>query len=352
MPVRQQRKSTSHPRRREPAWTRLADEDLLDLRFCDLRLDLRGSSIAPGLARTYAELERRGLEFRPHVWLAEEWFSPDGIPGFAIPFYLAHPRLMRLERHFMHEVEGGNENWLLRILRHETGHAIDTAFRLRRRKEWRRTFGKASRPYPDIYRPHPASQAFVLHLGHWYSQSHPTEDFAETFAVWLQPRARWRRDYQGWPALKKLQYVDGVMRELRGQRAAVRSLQVVEPLADNRRTLRQHYRRKVQRYEIRNAEAYDRRLVRVFGRRTDHPGRPPAAAFLRQVRPQLNRLLIRRSRLHPYFTHHVMRTAIQRCRDLDLAVTRPLRDSKREALGLLERIMIDMLRRDREKFAL
>ena len=74
----------------------------------------------------------RGIRFRPHCWLAQEWFSPDGIPGIAIPFYLAHPRLIGLERRFMREVEGGNRNWLMRILRHEAGHAMDSAYRLRR----------------------------------------------------------------------------------------------------------------------------------------------------------------------------------------------------------------------------
>ncbi len=78
----------------------------------------------------YGELERRGIHFRPHMWLSEEWFSPDGIPGIAVPFYLAHPRLMRLERRMMRQVEGGNANWMMRILRHEVGHAIDTAYRL------------------------------------------------------------------------------------------------------------------------------------------------------------------------------------------------------------------------------
>ena len=64
-------------------------------------------------------LERRGIRFKPHIWLSEEWFSPDGVPGVAVPFYMAHPRLMRLERNIMGEVEGGNANWLARILRHE-----------------------------------------------------------------------------------------------------------------------------------------------------------------------------------------------------------------------------------------
>ena len=85
------------------------------------------------------EFERRGLRFRPHVWLSTEWFSPDGVPGFAMPFYLAHPRLQQLERKMMGEVEGGNRKWRHRIMRHEAGHAIDNAYRLRRRASWRRS---------------------------------------------------------------------------------------------------------------------------------------------------------------------------------------------------------------------
>ena len=201
----------------------MSDAELLRTRFCDLRLTLRNSEIEHRLREIRRSLQARGIRFRPHVWLSEEWFSPDGVPGIAVPFYMAHPRLQRLERRFMGEVEGGNANWLTRILRHEIGHALDNAYRLRRRKAWRRTFGKASRPYPDIYRPRPASRDFVLHLGHWYAQSHPTEDFAETFAVWLQPRARWRRDYQGWPALRKLEYVDKLMAHINGMRPIVRN---------------------------------------------------------------------------------------------------------------------------------
>ena len=143
---------------REPAWTRLSDEQLLQRRFSSLRLTLTDSRLEASVRRVYAELGAKGIRFRPHVWLSEEWFSPDGIPGIAIPFYLAHPRLMQLERRIMREVEGGNDKWLMRILRHETGHAIDTAFGLRRRKAWRTVFGKASRRYPSRYSPRPASR--------------------------------------------------------------------------------------------------------------------------------------------------------------------------------------------------
>jgi hypothetical protein len=166
MATRSRRKVTPRrKRRREPAWTRLSDAELLRTRFCDLRLTLRKSEIESRMREIRRCLQARGIRFRPHVWLSEEWFSPDGVPGIAVPFYMAHPRLQRLERRFMGEVEGGNANWLTRILRHEIAHALDNAYRIRRRKEWRRTFGKASRPYPDIYRPRPASRDFVLHLG-------------------------------------------------------------------------------------------------------------------------------------------------------------------------------------------
>ena len=307
-----------HTLGREPAWTRLPDEALLKRPFCDLKLKLSSEFIRRHLAKLYAELEQRGLKFRPHVWLSEEWFSPDGIPGLAIPFFIAHPRLMQLERRLMHEVEGGNSRWLMRILRHETGHALDNAFRLRRRKDWRRVFGKSSRRYPRVYRPRPASHDYVLHLGHWYAQSHPTEDFAETFAVWLQPRSRWRSDYRDWPALKKLEFVD---------------------------------RRKLRSYAIENVGAYDRRLRRVFKPRDAQRGRQ-ASTFLRQVRPQLVRLLIRRTRLHSYLIHQVARKVIRRCEDLDLVVSGPQREAKRRALVLIESIIDDILRRDREKYVL
>jgi len=339
-------------RRNRFAWADLSDDEILDLRFCDLHLSLKGSFVEPHLERLQGELEHRGLRFQPHAWLSEEWFSPDGIPGIAVPFYLAHPRLMQIERRFMHEVEGGNANWLMRILRHEAGHAVDTAFRLRRRKEWRRQFGPAGRPYPDVYKPRPASRNFVLHLGHWYAQSHPTEDFAETFAVWLQPRSRWRRDYAGWPVSRKLEYVDALMAELKGAKPKVRTREVLEPLAHNRRTLRQHYELRLRRYASDTIDAYDRRLKRVFGRREEHPKRMAASGFLRQVRPQFSRLLARRNKLHPYVVHHVMRMVIRRCRELGLVVTGPQRETKRLALSLIERIMLEVLRHDREKYAL
>src|SRR3982751_4746712 len=89
------RSSKTKPARRKPRrrparpWTELSDEELLGVRLCDLKLTVVGTELEARTKRLSAELAKRGLVFRPHVWLSTEWFSPDGVPGFAIPFYLA-----------------------------------------------------------------------------------------------------------------------------------------------------------------------------------------------------------------------------------------------------------------------
>src|SRR5260370_41799265 len=167
-----------HPRHtRHFAWERLSDDQLLSLRFCDLHLTIAGTELEVAIERLYRELATRGIRFKPHCWLAPEWFSPDGIPGIAIPFYLAHRRLMSIERRFMREVEGGNRNWLMRILRHEAGHAIDSAYRLRRRRHWRAVFGPAPPPDPGPYPPRPGTRRLGHHPGAWCAPAHPPPAF-------------------------------------------------------------------------------------------------------------------------------------------------------------------------------
>ena len=250
----------------------------------------------------------------------------------------------------MGEVEGGSQPWLRRILRHEAGHAIDAAYGLHRRADWRAVFGRASEPYPRDYAPRPSSRRHVLHLGHWYAQSHPTEDFAETFAVWLQPRARWRREYAGWPALAKLEYVDRLMAEIAGRRPPNRDRSVVEPLGGNTRTLAAHYRRKAALYRQYDRR-YDRWLRRTFAVRAPGTDGVPAARFMREIEPQLRRLLVRRARLHPYLVDHAIAMLSRRARQLDLVLRAPRRDSKRRVVRLHERVVLDVLRRNRENYA-
>ena len=303
----------------EPVWAGWSDEKLLGLRICDLHVDRwRDRRLEGRILQLFRELEQRDITFRPHFWFSDEWFSPDGVPGIAIPFYLAHPRLMQLELTQMLEVEGGSHGWCMRILRHEAGHAIENAYRLRRRKDRRQVFGFSSKPYPTFYTPRPYSKSFVLHLDSWYAQSHPAEDFAETFAVWLNPRSNWRKRYAGWPALEKLEFVDGLMRELAGKKPLVTTRTRVDPLSSVRRTLREHYERKRKLYGRQYPDFYDRDLLRLFSDSEEHRGNRTAASFLRGHRREVRAEVARWTSAYQYTIDRVLEDMITRCRQLKL----------------------------------
>ena len=303
-------------------WENSSARELLEWRLCDLGLELAGTWLEDPIERLYLELEARNLRVRPHCWLSEEWFSPDGVPGIAIPFYLAHPRLKKLERSQMLEVEGGTQAACIRLLRHEAGHAVQNAFRLHRRKKWREIFGSPAEPYPDYYRPNPGSRRYVVHLPYWYAQSHPDEDFAETFAVWLTPGSLWKGKYKGWPALRKLCYVDQLMQELAGEAPPVRSRARPDPLHRIKTTLGDHYRAKRARYEIIASRAYDQDLLRLFER----PGNAfahatSAAAFLRRHRTEIRRRVARSTGKQELALDTVLGEMIARARELKLRAT-------------------------------
>ena len=320
------------------AWQTLSDEQLLSLRFCDLKLSIQGTELEGAILRLYRELEMRGIRFRPHCWLAQEWFSPDGIPGIAIPFYLAHRRLMGIERRFMREVEGGNRNWLMRILRHEAGHAIDSAYRLRRRSAWRSVFGPASLPYPDTYRPRPGSRRFVQHLGAWYAQAHPTEDFAETFAVWLKPNSPWRREYLGWPAYAKLEYIDALAGDIGPHKPPVQDRGTVEEIVQETSTLREHYERKLAHYRMPRRTGADELLLKVFTAAPRNRNRPKASTLLREWRNPLRQQILRSGAFSDYLVHQVLRLMIERCESLNLYVRGSRRALKPQLQWVIARL--------------
>lgn len=326
---------TPHPVSTIYRWARYSEKKLLQTRLCDLDLRIEGTRLAPLIDKVQGELSERGLLFRPYYWLSAEWFTPDDVPGIAISFFLAHPRLQRLEEKMMLEAEGGTPRWCLQILRHEVGHAIDNAFRLHQRKDWRSHFGRYGQRYPTFYQPKPYSKRFVLHLDNWYSQAHPAEDFAETFAIWLTPNSDWKRRYFGWPALKKLQYVDRLMAEISGKRPLVRSRRVVEPLHKLTMTLGEHYEKKQETYGRVHPDFYDRDLRRLFSGVAGVRGNPAAARFLRDVRSELRRLVAYWTSEHQYTIDQVLTQMIARCEELGLRLDRSAEQTKTEAAILL-----------------
>ncbi len=307
------------PRRtRTTRWARLSDEKLMRMKIRDLPLRIDGTWLETCVDEVQRELDRQGLAIKPHVWLSQEWFSPSGVPGVAIPFYLAHPRLTRLERRQMLEVEGGTHEECVRILRHEFGHALQHAYGLQRRSRWREVFGSPAKKYPDYYRPNPASRRYVQHLRLYYAQSHPVEDFAETFAVWLQGPGYWKRRYRGWSALKKLEYVDALMKELRGVAPLVRTRKTVEPIRELGLTLGEHYAEKRRNYTVHYPDVYDRDLERIFSADRKDRRAERASAFLRRNRSAIRAMVARWTGEYQFTLDQVLKDVIGRCRELGL----------------------------------
>ncbi len=313
-----------------PEWT---DEQLLDLQMSQLPLTIQGT-LASRTDQLRQEISERGLNLPVHFYLADEWFTPDGSIAIAIPFYLAHPRFEKLEEAQMFEVEGGEHEWCMRILRHEAGHAIDNAFKLRLKRQRREIFGSHREPYPEFYTPKPYSKSFVLHLDAWYAQSHPDEDFAETFAVWLTPNSEWRQRYAGWKALPKLEYMDALMTSLRGQPPRVQTVDEIDPLRKIRRTLRQHYRNKRRHYGVDHPHFYDRDLRRLFSADPEFADRITAAQFIARHRRHVRRVVADWTGIYQYTIDQVLEDMIGRCRELKLRLAMP-EEQARQAFTVL-----------------
>ena len=265
-------------------------ESLLGKRISELGLQIRGSRVERLVDELYKELAARSISFRPPVYLSDQWGCPDGTPLIGVPFYLVDERLEKLEEEMSGAVE--NDAEAMRYMRHECGHAINYAFHLYERADWRRVFGAFDRPYRERYRADPFSRDHVRHILGWYAQKHPDEDFAETFAVWLTPDLDWRTEYADWPALQKLLYVDRVMAEIKEL-----APEVSPPTADDlpvesmNYTIAEHYDSGWEAIPIGDARQFDGDLKRIFASGADAPSGMPAAEFIqRHYREVLVRL--------------------------------------------------------------
>src|SRR5260370_7196752 len=167
-------------------------------------------------------------------------------------------------------------------------------------RRWLRGFGSFAEAYPTHYKLIPNSRKFVLNLDRWYAQAHPAEDFAETFAVWLQRRSNWRRRYRGWPALRKLEYVDELVQEIAGSRPRNLVRRKIETLSEIRLTLREHYERKRRKYAFEWPAYLDNDLRRIFSQEPRYQSRHTPATFLRPIRLELETLLRQPTGVHAY----------------------------------------------------
>jgi hypothetical protein len=261
-------------------------QNLLTRQISELGLAIPGTRVERMVDQLYSELDAKGLRFHPPVYLSDQWGCPDGTPLIGVPFYLADPRLERIEDDFAEGIESDQES--MRFLRHEAGHAFNYAYRLYDRADWRMTFGPYSRPYRERYQADPFSHDYVRHILGWYAQKHPDEDFAESFAVWLTPDLDWRKAYEGWPALAKLDYVERVMREVADEEPEVPSPTDDDlPVTAMRYSLADHYRSMSTKLPLTDSTIFDGDLHNIFGTEEESPGSQSAADFLDSHRREI-----------------------------------------------------------------
>jgi len=301
-------------------WALLSDQELLERRISHLGLRLKGSGVEPLIRQLYDELSARELVFHPPCHIGDEWFVPIAIPVIFVPFFLVHDRLRALEQTMMLEVEGGTAEWFMKLMRHEAAHAYTYAYQLPRKKKWQQTFGQTSSDgTPDFYWPRPFSRSYVLHLDDWYAQSHPDEDFAETFAVWLTPGLDWRKRYAGWKALQKLEYVDELMGSLAGKPPVPAPEYGVADHDGLNLKLKTFYTRKRKLYEDTYPDFYDADLRKLFPASAS-PSRITAAAYLRRRRRQLLNSICEWTNEKKFSVNKLLARLIDRCDQLDLCV--------------------------------
>lgn len=191
-----------------------AVQDLLRRRVRDLPLQAISGKLEEVLDTLKGEFVAKGISWFPQFYLGDaDFWTADRATSVNVPWYLGDDLLWSF-------VNGQDARYtpeeVLGILRHEAGHALGYAFELWAWHAWQDAFGDFEAPYRDEFPIDPASTDYVRHLhamdsgaNAHYAQKHADEDWAETFAVWLDPGSRWRETYAAWPgALAKLEAVE------------------------------------------------------------------------------------------------------------------------------------------------
>ena len=299
----------------------ISEEDLLNARICDLPLKIEGTWLAECIGQLYAELQQKGIAFRPECYLADEWLTPENETCIGIPFYLAHPSLIRLEKKFMIDAEGETKQWCMKLLRHEAGHALCYAYRFHKRKRWQSIFGPATVEYTDTYKYRPYSKNYVRHLDGYYAQYHPDEDFVETFAVWLTPNLDWKTQYRGWKAIRKLEYVDKLMAEIQGKAPPVKNTGRFWSASTLRVTLKNYYKKKRHFWAEEFPDFHDAFLQKNFSERSaGHEKLPRAADMVRKYRRNILNSISKYSGEKKYVVNDLLKDIQKRSRELKLVV--------------------------------
>lgn len=324
----------------------LTDTEILKLRFKSISLSIADTEVADYINQLYSELEAKGLAFKPRIFLGDEWFSPEGMNAISVPFYLANTRLKNLEKTLMLEVEGGDPEWFMRLLRHEAGHCFDHCYKFSKRKKWSQVFGSPSQDYsPETYRPQPYSRSYVKHLDRWYAQAHPDEDFAETFAVWLNPNNDWKKEYNKWPvALAKLNYIDRLAKESMKLKNVAVSGRMPSNVSYLTTTLEKYYQKRKRENADEYPDFYDADLKKIFNGDADLSKREfSAGRFMNRHRKSIVTTVAWATSERKFTIDSLVKRLTDRCAKLELKLGKSENQTTMEVASFLTSLVKNYL---------
>lgn len=307
--------------------------ELLHRRICDLGLAIEGRALGRVVETFREQLRARGIvRLNPAFYLTSEWGVAEGTTAIGIPFYLADEQLVRVQELKGGIVEGTTAEDILRYLRHEMGHVVNYAYRLYESEEWSLLFGPMARPYTELYRAVPFSPDYVRHLPGNYAQKHPDEDWAETFAVWLEG-GDWRSLYEDAPgALRKLDYCERAMAAVCDKDPPVTDYTLDEDVSQMQLTLEEFYA-DPSRGEVSVPRSLDGDLRAIFAAEALNPlaksaggRRGSAASLLRRHRDSLCNAVFRWTAVDPAVTRPIVDHLHRRARELGLDYPLAARD--------------------------
>tara|TARA_Y100001954_G_scaffold237426_1_gene301034 strand:- start:1892 stop:2917 length:1026 start_codon:yes stop_codon:yes gene_type:complete len=300
--------------KQKESWAHLSDQLLLETPVSKLGLSLENHPLMVLINKLSKELELKGIRLKPKVYLSDDWFCADGTTTFAIPFTLLHPRLKKLEELYVGEMEGGTDDWFMKLARHEMAHVLDNAYNLRNSTQRTDLFGDSNRPYPEAYEYRRYSKSYVRHIEDGYAQSHPDEDWAETFAVWLTPNSNWKKEYKGWPALKKLKFInDNLKKKVKNQKPLLENEEMPHNLEDISLTLREYLEQKRDRLFPKRSITLPKTEKPLFLKKKPTNKNPLASAVIKENKKFISQVIKQETDQYLYRVNQALDLFITDC---------------------------------------
>lgn len=237
-------------------------------------LQIKNSPLERLIKEILQEIRRKNLLMTPEFYLSDEFGCVQNTATIGIPFYLAHPDLQELDR-LVGSQKGQilTEGHIKSILRHECGHAFFYTYEVYKKNKALKIFGDFDSRSISLQNIVPDSDDYVDYLARCgtasagYSQTHPEEDFADTFGACVDPNFK-KTSVQGM-AVKKLDYAKDLMQKYAGKNISGLAHEFHKPASEIKETLESFFRRRFGPFDIkyfrREATGYaDLHLKRVF----------------------------------------------------------------------------------------